>query len=415
MSELLEALGDPLADAFFGVGVLIALMLALMGMARARWGSQWDRWLTRFPQAGPAVAALLSLPPGCSGVIVTVALYAERRVTYGTVVAALLATMGDSAWVLIAFDPLLALQLKAVFLVVGAVGGYLVDLARIEPRAHSGATTWRSDNTTTVGVVSTPSRNEAGKRSDVRVLPVTSAPPTFPAMSQPPPVSGPGRSWWEMAEPCCINPADTSSRDVDRRSDGFVLAFWIAIIVGIVFAIPTEFLGVQEDTISGFAGSHTFLGVGVAGFVVAAAVAVRGRLHRRNCHCVDTASIRVILRHTAFRAATMVSIVGVVSMLLAIITELTGFEPGSLPFYGILGIVVGAALGLLPSCGLEVVMASLFVAGGLPLAALLAYLVSHDGAGLIPLYAVHRRSALISTVLTTVPAILVGLVALTLT
>ncbi|MGA9869980.1 MAG: putative manganese transporter [Rhodococcus sp. (in: high G+C Gram-positive bacteria)] len=408
MFDWTETVGDPLADSFLGVGVLVALMLISIGWARARWGSRWDRWLTRFPQAGPFVAALLSVPPGCSGVIVTVTLYGERRVTYGTVVAALLATMGDSAWILIAFDPVLALELKALFMFVGAVGGYLVDLARIEPRAHALTGLVGSADRTVVSALRADSRPS---RSMVKTDP-TETVSTLSVGPQAPPVSGSGSSAWERMEPCCFAPVETTASTSAARSAGYVFAFWSMIAVGALLAVPTMFFGIEEDAFSGLAGSHTFVGVGVVGFAVAAVVAVRGRFHRRHCHCVDITSRQVILRHTAFKAATMIVIVGVVSTLLTVVTALTGLDPESLPFYGLMGVVLAAALGLLPSCGLEVAMASLFVVGGMPLAALLAYLVSHDGAGLIPLFAVHKRSAVLSTVLTTVPAVAIGLAAL---
>ena len=43
----------------------------------------------------------MGLTPGCGGAIIAVPMYARGYVTYGTVVATLIATLGDSAFVLV--------------------------------------------------------------------------------------------------------------------------------------------------------------------------------------------------------------------------------------------------------------------------------------------------------------------------
>ncbi|MFD7011094.1 putative manganese transporter [Rhodococcus jostii] len=408
MGDLLEALGDPLVDAFLGIGVLVALMLAVMGWARGRWGARWDGWLLRYPKCGPLLAATLSLPPGCSGVIATVTLYGQRRVTYGTVIAALLATMGDSAWLLLAADPMLALELKALFFVVGALGGSFVDWARIEPRTRQLSTDVSRQGLTAVVTTLRP-RDTAQSSNSLQLLsrrPAISAPPPSP------PVSGPVRSWWKTTEPCCVEPGLRSGESETGRPDGFLIAFWSVIAVGIVLAIPAEFNLIDEEAFPTIFGMNSYMAVGLVGFAVACAVFLRGRSHQHDCDCVDASSRLVQLRHTAYSASFMIVLVGLVTLASAAVTEVTGFDPAVLPFHGALGVIVASLVGLLPSCGLEVVVAGLFLSGGLPLPALLAYLISHDGAGLLPLFAVHRRSAIISTVLTTVPALLIGFAAL---
>ena len=52
--------------------------------------------------------------------------------------------------------------------------------------------------------------------------------------------------------------------------------------------------------------------------------------------------------------------------------------------------------------------AGLFLAGGMPLPTLVANSISQDGDALLPLLALERRSAVLATCITTVPALLVG-------
>ncbi|CAA9355339.1 MAG: Predicted manganese transporter, 11 TMS [uncultured Nocardioidaceae bacterium] len=69
---------------------------------------------------------------------------------------------------------------------------------------------------------------------------------------------------------------------------------------------------------------------------------------------------------------------------------------------------MGATVGLIPGCGVQIVFAGIFLAGGMPLPTLVANSISQDGDALLPLLALEHRSALLATVLTTIPAILVG-------
>ena len=73
---------------------------------------------------------------------------------------------------------------------------------------------------------------------------------------------------------------------------------------------------------------------------------------------------------------------------------------------------IAAAAGLIPACGVEVLMSALFVAGGLPTPALITYLLSQDGNGFIPIATRRPRAALHGMVLTTVLALGVGLLLL---
>ncbi|NOR62363.1 MAG: hypothetical protein GQ535_07725, partial [Rhodobacteraceae bacterium] len=55
------------------------------------------------------ISALLGSTPGCGGAVVVVAAYTSGNVSFGAVVAALTATMGDAAFLLIAVRPDIAL------------------------------------------------------------------------------------------------------------------------------------------------------------------------------------------------------------------------------------------------------------------------------------------------------------------
>lgn len=129
----MELVGRPLADVFVEVGVFVGSMLALFAWLERRYGDALTGWLARSSRAGPLVGAVLGVVPGCGGAIVVMPMYLRGSVSFGTVVAALVATMGDSSFVLIAADPGFALVVHGLLFVSGVVSGVLVDLARLAP------------------------------------------------------------------------------------------------------------------------------------------------------------------------------------------------------------------------------------------------------------------------------------------
>ena len=73
------------------------------------------------------MASLLGALPGCGGAIVVVTQYIQGRISFGSLVAVLTATMGDAAFLLLAAEPFTGLFIFALGASVGALTGYLVD------------------------------------------------------------------------------------------------------------------------------------------------------------------------------------------------------------------------------------------------------------------------------------------------
>ncbi len=118
-------LARPASEAFLAVGVVVALTMLLI-----EWGRQYSDG-SRFrgkllgPWA-PVVGALAGLIPGCAGALVVVTLYLRGRATGGAVVAALIATAGDSAFVVIALTPTAAASAYGLSAVAGVMSGVAV-------------------------------------------------------------------------------------------------------------------------------------------------------------------------------------------------------------------------------------------------------------------------------------------------
>ncbi|MCY1126137.1 arsenic efflux protein [Frigidibacter sp. RF13] len=70
--------------------------------------------------------------------------------------------------------------------------------------------------------------------------------------------------------------------------------------------------------------------------------------------------------------------------------------------------LVGAAIGFIPGCGPQVLVATLYVNGAIPFAALVANAISNDGDALFPAIALAPRAAIMATVFSTIPALIVA-------
>ena len=78
--------------------------------------------------------ALLGSIPGCMGGFATVSLYTHRMFSFGALIAMMIASSGDEAFIMLAMIPDQALMIFAVLFVVAVIAGILTDL--IHDRIH---------------------------------------------------------------------------------------------------------------------------------------------------------------------------------------------------------------------------------------------------------------------------------------
>ena len=80
------------------------------------------------------VAALLGSIPGCMGGFATVSLYTHRMFSFGALIAMMIASSGDEAFMMLAMIPRQALILFAVLFVIAILAGIATDI--VHDRAH---------------------------------------------------------------------------------------------------------------------------------------------------------------------------------------------------------------------------------------------------------------------------------------
>ncbi|THD84915.1 hypothetical protein E7811_04110 [Aliigemmobacter aestuarii] len=70
--------------------------------------------------------------------------------------------------------------------------------------------------------------------------------------------------------------------------------------------------------------------------------------------------------------------------------------------------LAGVAVGLIPGCGPQVVVATLYINGAVPFSALIGNAISNDGDALFPAIALNPRAAILATLYSTIPALIVA-------
>ena len=124
---MMDVLSESLSHALMITGFVFLMMLVieyLNVLSRGVWqqglrGSRWQQYL---------LCALLGVTPGCMGAFAVVALYSHRVVSFGALVATMIATSGDESFVMLSMIPKTAVFIFFILFVVALAAGVLTDL-----------------------------------------------------------------------------------------------------------------------------------------------------------------------------------------------------------------------------------------------------------------------------------------------
>ncbi|MCK4595041.1 arsenic efflux protein, partial [bacterium] len=386
MAEFFEILKAAAVDGFMSVGTWVAVMLLVFGWLEVRTAGGIVRGMRKYRKWQPIFGAVLGVIPGCGGAIFMMPLFVNGTVTFGTVVATLIATMGDSSWVIFSRLPGHALVIHGISFAVGIGAGYLVDALGIGKNLVKGR------QREAMAVIS-----EQVEKGKVCLLP-----------------------GFEHTEPAGMEAALHKRTHIKPKSlfyritHNFFLPVWILFLVGFVFTFLSQMLQIDTGTINGWFGFPLFETLGIIGAVVSLVWMVFAKkLLRDDTHEEDeekAQSFREMLVHNAEDTAFVVVWVTAAYFVFYAFNAWSGVDLSSIVrTAGPLAVIGGAVIGLIPGCGPQIVVTTLFVQGIVPFGVLIANVLSQDGDALFPLLSLHKKSALMVTLVTTVPAVIVGL------
>ena len=389
MADVAEIFVASVRDGYVQVSAFVAVTVLLFSFVQYRTGGALVDRLSENERIQPLVGAAMGLTPGCGGAIVMMPLYVRGTVSFGTVVATLIATAGDSAFVILALAPKAGLYAYAIAFGTAVASGYVIDrygvgVGRVDAAVR------RIDRTATDGG----------------------------AMATGTPV----------AENPAAGPHDFEDDGCDHRGDGPVresalltplshaahALWWVAAAAALVLGLTYLFAGAPAVPLElgvSFAGLFTV--VGITGTTLSFYLYFVGRRYLGDGHVGRARESFADGYDTLVHAAMETSFVTVWVLAAYLLYEygvvLLGVDVGALAAAaGLFAPIAGALVGLIPGCGPQIVLAGVYAEGAVPFSALTANAISQDGDALFPLLAVDRTAAVVASIYTTLPGLVVG-------
>ena len=389
--QALEILVISMRDAFLAVTVFVAAMVLLFSWLQYVTAGRFVVWIRENTRFQPVIGAMMGLTPGCGGAIIVMPMYARGYVTYGTVIATLIATLGDAAFVLIGavfqdssfLTPVIVVHLTSFL--VGVLWGYGVDKLEVTPSAPLGRFGPKFGTDEPLG-------EEAAKAMEGEDSLIEDLPREIPEGWGYRVLHQGYRVWWAIT----------------------AVGLCLAILLLIWYAQDPEYSPelVWDPTTRD--GIVTWVGL------IGTSLSIILYISSKNFFADDTEatigdklnSLDETLVHAASETAfvtfwvLIAYLVFEFGMILSGISENDMSEHGS----GAAAVLLAATVGLIPGCGPQIIAITAYIEGVISFPALVANAISQDGDALFPLLVRHKVASIWATIHTTLPAIIVGLV-----
>jgi len=321
------------------VFVMMAVVELLSVLTHGRLGSS----IEGRPFRQYVLASFLGATPGCAGVYLVDSIYSRGVISLGAVTAALLATAGDEAFLMLAMIPRQALLLIAGLFVIGVVGGWVVDMVLKRLGLSRSAP---------CGLVDLHDEDLPSAPSLHRWLPLRlHLQPLLPRL---------------------------------------VVALALLALLGL---LATGFTSHHHDFHSAMGeGDHSAAGstetwIFAAVALLGLALTLLAPRHWLEEHLWHHLALHHIPRIFAWTAGALVSVQVVLAN-----WDLSPLVVGNGGW-----VLLGAALlGLIPISGPHLVVLTLFLSGHVPLSVLVANSIVQDGHGLLPLLGISARDAVVA-------------------
>ncbi len=408
IKEILEIILESAEGTFLEVGVFVGAVLLIFGYINYKESGKFVEKIQDSKRWQPIIGALMGLSPGCGGAIFVMPLFIKNTVSFGTVIATLISTMGDSAFVIISKMPFHYILVSIISFITAVITGYIVDYFKIGEKLklnikrmsvekqkevhkkynHNKQKTVCLDinecNTQTIAHIG----HEEGDEVDI-----------------------------------ALHHNSKGHQDIGigyKATHNLYKVFWFLISIGLLLGIM---LLMQVD-INNLYIPNLGMVIGVIGTVFSIVFTIFSKkfisddTHEESE--IKVMSLKETLIHNAIETAFVITWVFVAYL----VYEFAIFALGGANHAAgeeklmefmvktkFLTVIIGSIIGLIPGCGPQVIFVTLFTRGMVPFSALLANAISQDGDALFPLLAMDKKSSLWATVITTIPALIIGLIA----
>ena len=342
-TELADIIFTSIADAYLQVSTFVAATFLVFYSIEKTLKIDATEMLRRETVWQVPIAAGLGALPGCGGAIIVITQYVTGRLSFGSVVAVLTATMGDAAFLLIAQEPLTGIAIMAMGFVVGSISGWIVNYLH--------GTDFMRQNGSVKTFEESHGRDASSNWLD--------------------------RMWYLILIP------------------GVVLAGMVAFQVDVDAMFASSFHE-KPATLIGVVGGTLALAMRLApyfGMAGDVGFSNNGGMFRRTVADTNFVTVWVIAAYLMFELT--IYFTGV---------DLQALFDGLAVFTPLMAIIIG----FLPGCGPQVLVTTMYLAGYVPLSAQIGNAISNDGDALFPAIAIAPRVAVVATLYSAVPALIIS-------
>ncbi len=330
-----------MVDAYLAVSVFVGFTLIVFIGLDSLTKFDINLFLEKTKKLHVPIASFLGAIPGCGGAIIVVTQYIQGRISFGSLVAVLTATMGDAAFLILAMEPSTGVLIFVLGIFVGTVSGYIVDIFH--------------------------GNNFMLANSNIE-LEFQKLKKTF----------------------------------VSKFNVFWLILFFPGFIIGILLAFQID----VNNYLQLPSNINIVVLLGSAGAILSIFMWSLNPLSDFQCSTDKSRGfLSRVIDTTNFVSTWVISgfLVFEIFMYFTSI-DLKLFFDLWLPFVPLVAIVFG----FLPGCGPQIVVATLYLNGYIPLSAELGNAISNDGDALFPAIALAPKAAILATIYSAFPAIIVA-------
>ena len=344
-NQVLNIIQNSISDAYIGVSSFVAGTLLVFYSLEKFLKFDVGVFAKKHPKLEIILSSFLGALPGCGGAIIVMTQYTRGKISFGSVVATLTATMGDAAFLLIAKKPTIGLFVLVVGFIVGAISGFLVNLLH-------------------------------------------------------------GRYFLKLTG-CQIIKQSSFGKKRFTQSRNLENLWMLFMIPGVVLGIISAF---QFDLNAILSNNFVKDPVSLFGFIAGSLCLFMWLLPFFYGYKSDISNSHSSLKHRTISDTNFVTGWVILAFLTYELSVHFANIDLSILFNSYIYVVplISILIGFLPGCGPQILVTTMYLSGVIPLSAQLGNAISNDGDALFPAIAIHPKAALIATLYSAVPAIIVS-------
>ena len=335
--EFGEVIRSSMIDAYIQVSVFVGFTLFVFIGLDSLTKFDVKNFLSKTQKFHVGIAAFLGAIPGCGGAIIVVTQYIQGRISFGSLVAVLTATMGDAAFLILAIEPSTGFLIFGIGIIVGSISGYVIDFIH-------------------------------------------------------------GTNFMQAETKIKVEFEKINKTFVSNFNFFWLFLFIPGFVLGILVAFQIEFDSNIYKTFLVFIAS--------AGAILSIFMWSLNPLSDFQCSTDKSRGyLSRVVDTTNFVTTWVISGFLVFEIFMYFTSlDLRIFFNLWLPFIPLVAILFG----FLPGCGPQVVVATFYLNGFIPLSAELGNAISNDGDALFPAIALAPKAAILATLYSAIPAVIVA-------